>query len=313
MKKENQGLNVGIDVGKFQLDIYIREKQEHFTVTNDSEGIRSAINKLNRYQLSRIVIEATGRYEAEFVCAAHNKKLPVCIVKPIAIRLFARACDQLAKTDKIDAMIIAEFAHLIQPRITSQKSKNLILIKDLVTRRKQLINMRTKEKNRIKVMPKSLHKSYNNILNCINREITKIENQLTKIVEEESAWSDKKSLLETIPGVGKALIWTILSDLPEIGTLTNKEIAKLTGVAPINRDSGKMKGKRRVFGGRETVRTTLYMATLSATQHNPIIRQFYLRLVNQGKHKKVAITAAMRKLITIINAMMKTNSSWNNA
>ena len=310
MKKENQGLNVGVDVGKFQLDIYIWERDVHFTVENTTAGIREAVNRLKRYKLSRVVMEATGRYEMAFALAANEKGLPVCIVRPALIRQFARAADQLAKTDKIDAQIIARFASVMEPRLTPNKSKNLQLIKDLVVRRRQLIDMRTQELNREKVMGKPVERSNARLVKFINKEIDWVEAKLSKAVEEEASWSERKAILETVPGVGNALIWTLLSEMPELGTLNNKQVAKLAGLAPINRDSGQMQGKRRIVGGRHSVRTTLYMATMSAIQCNAIIGGFYQHLVKQGKHKKVALTAAMRKFITILNAMVRDGSTW---
>lgn len=310
MKKENQGLNVGVDVGKFQLDIYIWERDLHFTVENNALGIREAINRLKRYKLSRVVMEATGRYEMAFALAANERSLPVCIVRPILIRQFARAADQLAKTDKIDAQIIARFASVLEPRLTPNKSKNLQLIKDLVVRRRQLIDMRTQELNREKVMGKPVEGSNARFIKFINKEIDWVESKLSKAVEEEASWSERKAILATVPGVGSALIWTLLSEMPELGTLNNKQVARLAGLAPMNRDSGQMQGKRRIVGGRHSVRTTLYMATMSAIQCNPIIGGFYQHLVKQGKHKKVALTAAMRKFITILNAMVRDGSTW---
>lgn len=309
-KKEKTGIHVGVDVGKFQLDLFLWERDKHFTVSNDESGVREALKVLARYNIARIAIEATGRYEMTFVSAAFEKGLPVAIVRPVLVRQFARAADQLAKTDKLDAKIIARFAAVMNPRVTPQKSKNLQLIKDLVVRRRQLIDMRTQEMNRCKVMGKPLDRSCQRIIKALNKDIDWVEGKLTAAVDEESAWSERKQLLETAPGVGKALIWSLLSEMPELGTLTHKQIASLAGLAPMNRDSGKSQGKRRIVGGRHSVRTTLYMATLSATQCNPIIGGFYKHLVKQGKHKKVALTAAMRKFLTILNAMVRDGKAW---
>lgn len=308
--KEMNSVNVGVDVGKFQLDIYLYEREKYFTVSNDSEGIREALKVFSRYTIERIVVEATGRYETEFATAAFDKDLPLCIVKPLLVRQFARAADQLAKTDKIDAQLIARFAAVMKPRFNKRQSKNLRLIKDLIARRRQLIEMRTQEMNREKVMGSPVNLSCRRIIKLFNQEIERIEDKLSKAVEEESAWSERKALLSTVPGVGNALIYTLLADMPELGMLNNKQIAAMAGLAPINRDSGRMKGKRRIQGGRHNVRTTLYMATLSATQCNPLIRGFYQHLVAQGKHKKVALTAAMRKFLTILNAMVREERAW---
>lgn len=306
----NTGVNVGIDVGKFQLDIHIWERDRHFTVENNEAGIREALKILKRYRLERITMEATGRYEMAFASMAFEMGMPVAIVRPILVRQFAKAADQLAKTDKIDAKIIARFSAVMEPRLTAQRSKNLQLIKDLVTRRRQLINMRTQESNRAKVSGKETARSCNRLIKAINKDIEWTESKLAKAVDDEPAWSERKQLLDSVPGVGNALVWTLLSEMPELGTLNNKEIAALAGLAPINRDSGKTKGKRRILGGRHNVRTTLYMATLSATQCNPVIGGFYKHLVAQGKHKKVALTAAMRKLLTILNAMVREGEAW---
>lgn len=308
--KGNTGVNIGIDVGKFQLDIFIWERDRHFTVDNTEAGIKEAIKIIKRYHVQRIAMEATGRYEMGFASAAFEVGLPVAIVRPVLVRQFARAADQLAKTDKIDAAIIARFAAVMKPRLTQQRSKNLQLIKDLVTRRRQLIAMRTQETNRAKVMGKVAARSSIRIIKALNKDIEWVEAKLSKAIEGEPSWRDRKQLLESVPGIGNALIWTLLSEMPELGTLNHKQISALAGLAPINRDSGKSQGKRRILGGRQSVRTTLYMATLSATQCNPIIGGFYKHLVKQGKHKKVALTAAMRKFLTIINAMIRDGQEW---
>ena len=310
INKESKGINVGVDVGKFQLDIFLWERDRHFTVDNNEAGIREALKILGRYQIQCIAMEATGRYEMAFAAAAFEKDLPVAIVRPLQVRQFAKAADQLAKTDKIDAQIIARFAAVLKPRLTARRSKNLQRIKDLVTRRRQLISMRAQESNRARVMGKEMARSCQRLIKAFNKDIEWVENKLAKAVENEPTWDQRRSLLDSVPGVGSALIWTLLSEMPELGTLNHKQIASLAGLAPINRDSGKAKGKRRILGGRHHVRTTLYMATLSATQCNPVIGAFYRRLVSQGKHKKVALTAAMRKFLTILNAMVRDNKEW---
>ena len=217
---------------------------------------------------------------------------------------------KLAKTDKIDAQVIAEFGARVEPIITLAKNKNLMLIKDLLSRRRQLVNMRTKELNRVKIMGKALEVSCKRIIRTLDLEIARMEKQLDRLIENESEWAEKKALLKTAPGIGDTMVYTLLADLPELGTMTNKQAAALVGVAPMNRDSGKMKGKRRIQGGRYSVRTTLYMATLSATLCNPIIKEFYQRLTAQGKHNKVALTACMRKFIVMLNAMVRDNCEW---
>lgn len=309
-QKSKTIINVGVDVGKQFLDVCIYEKALHWQEENTGEGIKRLLKRLAHYQVERLVMEATGRYEFNLAQAAYEKKMPVCIVKPLSVRRYAGAIDQLAKTDKIDAALIAEFAAVVQPRATLQKSKNLIAIKDLIARRRQLMGLRTQELNRIKIMGKAFEISCKRIIRTLDAEIVRIEKRLAKHVEEQAEWTEKHTLLKSAPGVGNTLIYTLLADLPELGTLNNKEVAALVGVAPINRDSGKLRGKRRIRGGRHSVRTVLYMATLSATQCNPVIKGFYKKLVAQGKHKKVALTACMRKFITMLNAMVRDESVW---
>lgn len=310
LKSSKTSINVGVDVGKFMLDVCIHEKDIHFQVENTSDGIKSILKRLSYYHVERVVMEATGRYEFDLAQACYHKGLPVVIAKPLSVRRYAGAVEQLAKTDKIDAMIIAEYGAIIKPKVTPQKSKNLIAIKDLLARRRQLMQMRTQEKNRFKIMGKKLESSCSRIIKALEKEIDRVELTLQKYVDEQAEWSEKQALLNSVPGVGNTLIYSILADLPEIGTLTNNQISKLVGVAPINRESGMLKGKRRIQGGRANIRTTLYMATLSATLCNPIIKEFYTRLLAKGKHKKVAITACMRKFITILNAIVKQNRAW---
>ena len=308
--KSKTSVNVGIDVGKWFLDVCLYEKDLHWQVENTPEGVRKLLARLGRYQVERLVMEATGRYQLLLAEHAFKKGLPVCIVKPLSVRRYAQALGKLAKTDKIDAQVIAEYGERVKPRITLSKSKNLILIKDLLSRRRQLVNMKTKELNRVKIMGKALEVSCKRIIRTLEMEIGRMEKQLDRIIEKEIEWSEKKALLKSAPGIGDTMVYTLLADLPELGTMTNKQAAALVGVAPMNRDSGKMKGKRRIQGGRYSVRTTLYMATLSATLCNPIIKEFYQRLTSQGKHNKVALTACMRKFIVMLNAMVRDNCEW---
>lgn len=313
LTKSKTIVNVGVDVGKAYLDVHIHEKNKYWRESNTADGIKRLLKRLAYYQVERLVMEATGRYEFELAQMAYARKLPVCIVKPLLVRRYAGANDQLAKTDRIDAKIIAEFAAILKPRVTPQKSKNLIAIKDLITRRRQLVNLRTQESNRHGIMGKSMEASCHRIIRHINAEIERIEKQLSRCVSEQAEWTEKQSLLKSVPGVGDTLVYTLLADLPELGDINNREVSKLVGVAPINRDSGMLRGKRRIQGGRANVRTVLYMATLSATQCNPVIKAFYRKLVAQGKHKKVALTACMRKFIIILNTMVKNKEAWNYA
>ena len=310
LKKSKSVVNVGVDVGKSSLDVYIHEKDIYWQEDNTVEGIKRLLKRLSYYQVERLVMEATGRYEFMLAEAAYNKGLPVCIAKPLSVRRYAGAINQLAKTDKIDAALIAQFAAIVQPRVTPQKSKNLISIKNLISRRRQLINLRTQEINRMKIMGKAFESSCKRIIRTLDTEIQRMEVRLARQVEQQAEWTEKQTLLKSAPGVGDTLIYTLLADLPELGTLNNREISALVGVAPFNRDSGRLRGKRRIRGGRAAIRTVLYMATLSATQCNPVIKAFYKKLLAQGKHKKVALTACMRKFIIILNTMVKNKTEW---
>lgn len=308
--KSQSIVNVGVDVGKHSLDVHLYEKDLHFQASNSEAGIKKLLKRLAYYDVERLVMEATGRYEFNLAEAAYRKGLPVCIVKPLSVRRYAGAIEQLAKTDKIDAAVLSEFAAVVQPRVTPRKSKRLITIKDLLVRRRQIIEMRTKELNRLQIMGKAFEVSCRRMIRLFDQEVARLEKQLDQYVEQDSEWATRNAVLLSVPGVGSTLVYTLLAELPELGSLNNKEVASLTGVAPINRDSGRFRGKRRIQGGRASVRTTLYMATLSAIQCNPILKHFYKKLVAKGKHKKVAITACMRRFITILNAMVRDNTEW---
>ena len=310
-RKSNLGVNVGIEVGKSQLDAYIHERDLHLTVPNTPESIKKLLSRLARYNLARIVIEATGRREYELVAQAADRNLPIIVVNPVYIRHFAGAAGILAKTDKIDAAVIALYAYKMQPPVRKLIGKNIRKFKDLVARRRQLLEMGTMEKNRLDVMPKALKLEIQRHVIQIQRHIDKLDKQLAGIVESIKEWRDKRDRLLTVPGIGPVVVHTLLADLPELGHLNNKEIAALTGVAPYNRDSGALRGKRRIRGGRASVRTILFMAVMTSIQHNHVIRSHYQRLVAAGKHKKVALTACIRKLVVILNAMLKSGSNWN--
>jgi transposase len=310
-RKREAKVNVGIDVGKDQLDVVIHERQRHFTVTNDAAGIRSLLSRLKRYSLERVVLEATGRREYALVVAMAERALPVIICQPIKVRRFAGAEGVLAKTDKIDAMILARYAAKMQPPVRPLATGNLRKIRDLVARRRQLVEMSTMEKNRLDVMPSYLLADMKCHLRHLQKQIEKLDKSIADLIDMIDEWREKRDRLQSVPGIGPQVVNTLLADLPELGSLTNKQIAALVGVAPFNRDSGRMRGKRRIRGGRSSVRNILFMAMLTSIQHNPVIRATYQRLVANGKHKKVALTACMRKMITILNAMLRDQSAWS--
>jgi transposase len=304
-------INVGVDTGKTQLDFYLRPLDQAFSVPNTEAGIRDALQQLKKVKPTRIVIEATGRLELPFVMAAQKAKLAVCIVNPLHMRRFASAAGKLAKSDQLDARIIARFGEAMQPETTVLKAEETRLISDLLARRSQLLDMATMEKNRLSILPKALHASINRILKRLQAEVKKIEALLDKHIDKTPEWQAKRNLLMSVNGVGKVLAYTLLSDLPELGQLNRKEIAALVGVAPMNKESGNYKGKRRIRGGRANVRKVLFMAIMSAMQSNPRIKRQYTAMKEAGKPPKVAMVACMRKLITILNMMVKTGQHWN--
>ena len=304
------GVNVGVDVGKQNLDVVIHERGLHFTVTNDASGIRSLLSRLRRYRLARIVVEATGRREYAFVLAVAERGWPIIVSQPLIVRRYAAAKGVLAKTDKIDATLLADYAAVMRPQVRPLAIGKIREIKDLIARRRQLVEMSTMEKNRLDVMPKVLQAGMRHHLKHLKTSIEKLDHVIHELVSSIDEWREKRDLLISAPGIGPQVINTLLADLPELGTLSNKQIAALAGLAPFNRDSGSLRGKRHIRGGRASVRTVLFMAMLSAVQHNPTIKATYQRMLAAGKLKKVALVACMRKMITILNAMLRDNSSW---
>jgi transposase len=310
MTKSLPPVNVGIDVGKAQLDVYLLERDRFLTVPNNEPAIATLVSRLKRYRLERIVIEATGRLEQPFVRAALAQGLPVIVVSPLKIRRFAGAIGQLAKTDQIDARLIAHFAATVKPPAHPLADPKAQIIKDLAVRRRQLIQLRTMEKNRRQVMPDSLTAGIDRLIQAINAEIQHLDQLIDRAVAAHTAWRHKRELLVSMPGIGHTVATTLIGDLPELGSLSRRQIAALTGVAPFNRDSGKLRGKRRIRGGRAHSRTALFLSAMTAARFNPDIKLFYQRLLAAGKHKKVALTACIRKIITVLNAMIRDNVSW---
>mgnify|MGYP000116361187 CR=1 FL=1 len=308
---ENNEINIGIDVGKSQLDIFVRPIGDYFSVPNNENGVREAVKRFCKYQPKRIIIEATGRLEHKlvFACVEHN--LPIVVANPVHVRRFAQAIGQLAKTDKIDAALIANFGDTIKPDKTIIKPKNIRTISDLLARRKQLLTMQTMEKNRLGIMPQELHASIKSIIKAFKSAIDKVDKLLDTLIIENKEWAIKNDILQSVPGIGKVVSYTLLSNLPELGHLNSKEIAALVGVAPINKDSGSYEGQRRIRGGRHQVRTVLFMSMMSAIQYNRTLKAYYERLKAAGKLPKVAIVACMRKMIVILNTMLKTGTAWD--
>ena len=304
---------IGIDVSKAKLDLAFDEKSTTAIVSNDSNGIDELVKLLPDPGTCLIVIEATGNYERKLVVRLVDAGHVVSVVNPRQVRDFAKALGKLAKTDKIDARVIAQFGKLTRPRAVAKTKEKQDELDQLVTRRRQLIGTRTAEKNRQgQDASKFVRKSIQRVLDAINKDIKAIDGEIEKLVKSDDDWKSRAKLLGTMPGIGDVTSTTIIAELPELGNLNRKQISALVGLAPFNRDSGKMKGKRSIFGGRQSVRTALYMAALSATRCNPAIKEFYQRLKENGKPPKVAMTACMRKILVTLNTMVKTNSSWEN-
>lgn len=312
MKKQNQvSANVGVDVAKSHLDIHVRPGCHQMSVSNDSLGIQQAIAFIQTQNPERIVVESTGRYQDAFVQACQAAQLPIIVISAVKVRRFACALGLLAKTDRLDAAVIAHFAEAVQPACRPLSDETGRQIKDLIARRRQLLDMVRMEKNRRHVMPDSLQQSIAQVLQCLILQIQLVQAQLEALISSNANWESKQMVLLSVPGIGPVLTHTLLADLPELGQLNSKQIASLVGVAPMNQDSGQYRGKRAIKGGRKHVRTALYMSTIAAIQYNPVIAKHYRNLRAQGKHAKVAITACMRKLIVILNAMLKSGSPWH--
>lgn len=309
----NQHRNIGIDVGKTFLDIYILELDRYWQIHNSLDDIKELRKTLKRFNLTRIVVEATGGYERTLVEVLAEAELPVVVVQPINVRQFAKAQGVLAKTDRIDSRVIAQFGAIIKPEIRPISSKKIRHIRDLLARKRQLMEARTQELNREQKAQSVLQRSHNRMIKFIEKELEWVNTKLNKEVALVTEWQKTFDLLLSVPGIGPGVAYTLLGELPELGQLTSRQVGALCGLAPYNRDSGSMRGKRRIKGGRAPIRTMLYMAMMSAIQCNPVMKQFFNRLVAEGKHKKVALTACMRKMMTILNAMVRDERSWQAA
>lgn len=308
------GTFVGIDVAKAELVVSMVPSEERFTVANDERGVRTLVERLRAVAPALIVLEATGGYELLTVAALAAAGLPVVVVNPRQVRDFAKATGQLAKTDRIDADILARFAQVVRPAVRDIPDAEAHEFDALLTRRRQLLEMLQAERNRAgQVFGKGqrlVKKSLKAHIAFLERELRITDTDLGEMIKASPVWREKDELLQSVPGVGPVLSRTLLADLPELGRLSRREIAKLVGVAPLSRDSGTMRGRRFVQGGRATVRAVLYMAALVATKRNAVIRTFYLRLVAAGKPKKLALVACMRKLLTILNVILRTATPW---
>ncbi len=302
---------VGIDVAKAYLDIAVRPSGEVWQVSYDTQGVTNLLAQLAELTPTLVVLEATGGLEAVLVGELADAQLPVVVVNPRQVRDFAKALGKWAKTDALDAQVLAHFGEATKPEIRPLPDASTQELQALLARRRQVVEMITAEKNRYRTATQRLRPQIQEHIRWLEKQLKELDQDLSELLSSSPVWRTKEKLLGSVPGVGPVLTVTLLANLPELGRLDRREIAALVGVAPFNRDSGTLRGKRTVWGGRSLVRATLYMATLVATRYNSVIRAFYQRLLEAGKPKKVALTACMRKLLTILNAMLKHNRSWH--
>ncbi len=310
-KSSGEKLYVGVDVSKASLDVAFGQEGECWNVSNDSRGIKAIVARLMELKPELIIVEATGGLERAVVAELAMAKLPVVVVNPRQVRDFAKAIGRLAKTDTIDARVLAHFGQAVRPEPRPLPDEMTRELSDLLARRGQLIAMLTAEKNRLQIAAKGVREDIKLHIQWLEGRLAEINDEINTMLHRSPLWREKDQLLRTVPGIGPVTSATIAAELPELGQLNRKQIASLVGVAPHNRDSGKMRGRRVIWGGRARVRAVLYMATLCGTRHNPVIKAFYQRLVAAGKPKKLALTACMRKLLTILNAMIKSGQAWN--
>jgi transposase len=299
---------VGIDVAKAALDVFIGSAGTAFTVANDEVGIKDLVRQLVPADL--VILEATGGLETPVASALAAAGIAVAIVNPRQVRDFARATGRLAKTDRLDAEVLARFGEAVRPEARPLADQQAKALEALVTRRRQLVEMLTAEKNRRARAPKVLHRSIDEHIRWLEKRLSGFDDELGALIRQTPLWRERDELLRSVPGVGKVLACTLLAQLPELGMLNRKQIAALAGLAPFNRDSGSMRGSRCIWGGRAQVRRVLYMATVAGVRSNPAIRAFYLRLRANGKHAKPALTACMRKFLVILNAMLHHKTHW---
>jgi transposase len=301
---------VGIDVAKAEFVIAIRPSGERWTATNDEEGIQRLVTRLGEAAPVLVVLEATGGYERPVVGALATARLPVVVANPRQVRDFARATGQLAKTDRLDADTLALFAERVRPEPRALPDDSAQALDALLTRRRQILGMVAAERNRLEHAVPAVRRGIVQHIRWLERRLHDVDDDLDRTIQASPVWRAKENLLRSVPGIGPVVSRTLIGDLPELGTLPRKQIAALVGLAPLARDSGTLRGRRLVWGGRAPVRAALYMAALVGTRRNPVLRAFYQRLLMAGKPKKVALTACMRKLLTILNAMLRAHTVW---
>jgi transposase len=302
---------VGIDVSKQQLDIHSRPDDRRCQFSYDSMGLEALVSHLRRVSPERIVVEATGGYEHQVVARLIDEQLPVVVVNPRWVRNFARASGELAKTDAIDAAVLSEFADKMRPPLRCVPDEQLHELRGLLVRRRQIIDMIVAEKNRQETASKRIARHIQTHIQWLEKRLSEADDDLRNHIESSPVWKAKDDLLQSTPGIGPACSMTLLAALPELGLLNRHQIAALVGIAPFNNDSGRFRGRRTTKAGRAHVRSVLFMSTLAAIRFNPVIARFYKHLLAAGKPKMVALVACMRKLLTILNAMLKSGTPWS--
>ena len=311
MNKGERQVFIGIDVSSKELEVALRPMGTRSVFSNDEDGILSLVDFVTSFSPRLVVLEATGGLETGVTGALAAKGCPVVVINPRQARDFAKATGKLAKTDSIDAHVLAHFADAVRPEVRAFKDSETQNLDALNTRRRQIVGMLTAEKNRLVMAPIWTRKDIKSHIDWLEKCLRKANKEMDKLLKKSPVWREKDNILQSTPGVGPVLSVTILSGLPELGTLNRKQIAALVGVAPLNRDSGAFKGRRAIWGGRADVRSVLYMSVMSAIRFNPVIKGFYQRLRNAGKIHKVAATACMRKLLVILNTMIRNGHCWN--
>jgi transposase len=303
---------VGIDVSSEKLDVCVLPEKRTWTVRNDAEGHTMLVEEFKSRGVSLIVMEATGGYEVPIVAELAAAALPVVVINPRQARDFAKALGLTAKTDPVDAGALARFAQDIRPEIRPLPSEEERFLRELLARRRQLVQLHTQESNRFQQAASAkVRYSIRDVLRLLQKQLRQIDADMDRLIRKSPVWREKEEILRSVPGVGPTTARTLLAELPELGHCSNRQISSLAGLAPRNRDSGKFRGTRSIGGGRGAVRSALYMATLSAIRHNPKLHEFYNRLRNEGKKFKVAITACMHKLLVILNTIVRKNVTWN--
>ncbi len=305
-------LYVGIDVSKDRLDVYVRPTGKSCAVARDGKGLEELVKRLRALAPALIAVEATGGYETVVAAALAGAALPLAIVNPAQVRHFARAIGKRAKTDPIDAQVIAHFAEAAKPEPRAVPDEQAQMLCDLVARRRQIIEMIVAEKQREKrAVNRRLRKSITRLIAVLEKEISAVDSDIDDLLRGSPVWREKEDLLASVPGIGAKTIPTLLAELPELGTLDRRRIASLAGLAPFTRQSGAWKGKSMIGGGRAPVRSALFICTMVGVRHNPLLKAFYQRLLAAGKPKMVALIAAARKLLTILNAVLRDKQPWN--